>query len=63
MVTAHLTQIDLPEFGMPEEAPDLSPALYRDRLARLRAKATERGPGTAPTSCGNDVPSSIAWAS
>src|SRR5690554_7854936 len=43
MVTAHLTQIDLPEFGMPEEAPELSPALYRERLARLRAKAAERG--------------------
>ncbi|HEX7099287.1 MAG TPA: aminopeptidase P family N-terminal domain-containing protein [Acidimicrobiia bacterium] len=43
MVTAHLTEIDLPDFGMPDEAPELPAHLHRERLARLRRKAAERG--------------------
>ena len=43
MVTAHLTQLELPEFGMSQEAPELPAHLYRERLALLRAKAAERG--------------------
>jgi Xaa-Pro aminopeptidase len=43
MSTARLAEIDLPDFGMPDEAPELPPAIYRDRLERLRARADEDG--------------------
>jgi Xaa-Pro aminopeptidase len=42
-MTARLASIDLPEFGMPDEAPELPPALYASRLERLRARAREAG--------------------
>jgi hypothetical protein len=41
--TAKLTEVTLPDFGMPESEPLLPPALYADRLARLRARMDERG--------------------
>ncbi|HET7235639.1 MAG TPA: aminopeptidase P family N-terminal domain-containing protein [Actinomycetota bacterium] len=43
MSTARLAEIDLPDFGMPDEAPELPPAIHRDRLERLRARADEAG--------------------
>jgi Xaa-Pro aminopeptidase len=42
-MTARLASIDLPEFGMPDEAPELPLALYASRLERLRARAREAG--------------------
>jgi hypothetical protein len=42
-MTARLASIDLPDFGMPDEAPELPPALYASRLERLRARAREAG--------------------
>jgi hypothetical protein len=41
--TARLAEITLPEFGMPDIEPLLAPALYTDRLARLRAAMDARG--------------------
>jgi Creatinase/Prolidase N-terminal domain len=43
MTSARLATIDLPEFGMPDEAPELPASLYRSRFERLRARAAERG--------------------
>ena len=43
MTRARLTQIDLPDFGMPEAVPEIPPAVYADRLQRLRARAAEEG--------------------
>ncbi|MBN2112898.1 MAG: hypothetical protein JW785_02085 [Acidimicrobiia bacterium] len=40
---ARLAPLDLPEFGMPEEAPQVPPAVYRRRLAGLRERAAARG--------------------
>ena len=43
MTTARLATIDLPDFGMPDEAPELPASHYADRLERLRARASEAG--------------------
>jgi Xaa-Pro aminopeptidase len=43
MTTARLATIDLPEFGMPDHAPELPAPLYTARLERLRARAREAG--------------------
>ena len=40
---ARLAAIDLPDFGMPDEAPELPAALHAARLERLRARAAEAG--------------------
>jgi hypothetical protein len=45
MVKARLERIDLPDFGMPEERPEMPPPIYHSRLARLRERAAERGYG------------------
>ena len=43
MARARLARIDLPDFGMPEECPELPVALYPARLMRLRERADARG--------------------
>jgi hypothetical protein len=43
MTRARLTAIDLPDFGMPDDAPELPSVLYETRLARLRARAWDAG--------------------
>jgi len=43
MSSARLADIHLPEFGMPDSMPEISGAIYADRLARLRARADEHG--------------------
>jgi Xaa-Pro aminopeptidase len=40
---ARLATIDLPDFGMPNEAPELPPSLYAARLERLRARVADAG--------------------
>ncbi|HEX6145859.1 MAG TPA: aminopeptidase P family N-terminal domain-containing protein [Acidimicrobiia bacterium] len=43
MSRAVLRRVDLPDFGMPTSIPEIPPAVYRDRLRRLRQRMTERG--------------------
>jgi Xaa-Pro aminopeptidase len=43
MPGARLDEVSLPDFGMPEEMPEIPAAIYRDRLERLRARADEHG--------------------
>src|SRR5882762_2593540 len=40
---ASLTNVDLPDFGMPEAMPQLPPALYAARVQRLRERAEASG--------------------
>lgn len=40
---ARLAEVPLPQFGMPEEAPELPARIYRERLERLLARADEAG--------------------
>ncbi len=42
-MTARLTDIGLPAFGMPERMPEIPAAMYADRLARLRERAEAAG--------------------
>ena len=43
MASARLARIDLPDFGEPGARPELPPALYPARIARLRRRAQTRG--------------------
>ena len=43
MAHAELTQVDLPDFGMPEAMPQLPPERYAERVDRLRDRAAEHG--------------------
>ena len=43
LTAARLTGVTLPDFGMPDAMPELAPALYGERLERLRARADARG--------------------
>ncbi|HEX6331702.1 MAG TPA: aminopeptidase P family N-terminal domain-containing protein [Actinomycetota bacterium] len=43
MTSARLAEVTLPEFGMPEAAPEIPPAVYADRIQRLRARMHEHG--------------------
>ncbi len=38
-----LTELELPEFGMPSEMPTIPDQLYRDRLAEIRRRADREG--------------------
>ena len=40
---ARIAQIELPDFGIPAERPAIPPSIYAARVARLRARARERG--------------------
>ncbi|HJU51807.1 MAG TPA: hypothetical protein VJ815_05700 [Acidimicrobiia bacterium] len=42
-VVAHLEPVELPDFGMPEQMPELPASLYATRLGRLRELAADRG--------------------
>jgi Xaa-Pro aminopeptidase len=43
MSPSRLTEVDLPEFGVDDEAPEIPPSTYRARLERLRERMDERG--------------------
>ena len=40
---ARLTKVELPDFGMPDSMPELPPAIYAGRLARVRERAETSG--------------------
>jgi hypothetical protein len=43
MTTPRLADIDLPDFGMPTEVPQIPAPVYEARLERLRSRMVERG--------------------
>jgi hypothetical protein len=43
MTTPRVAKVELPDFGMPDEMPQIPDAIYRDRLDRLQQRAGERG--------------------
>ena len=43
MSGAHLTEVELPDFGMPTSMPVIPDSIYQDRMERLRKRAAERG--------------------
>ncbi|HEX6657724.1 MAG TPA: hypothetical protein VF065_06565, partial [Ilumatobacter sp.] len=40
---ARLSEVALPDFGMPDREPTLPPALFADRIERFRARMDMRG--------------------
>ena len=42
MTGARLAEISLPDFGMPEEMPEIPASIYRARMERLRTRAAQR---------------------
>jgi hypothetical protein len=43
MTTPRVAKVELPDFGMPDEIPQIPDAIYRDRVDRLQQRAGERG--------------------
>ena len=43
MTTPRVAKVDLPEFGMPDDMPQIPDVIYRDRLARLHRRGRKRG--------------------
>lgn len=43
IMTARLAQIELPDFGIPDEQPEIAAATYRDRIERLRRRIADHG--------------------
>jgi Xaa-Pro aminopeptidase len=43
VAVARLAEVDLPDFGMPEAAPEIPPSTYVGRMERLRARMDEAG--------------------
>jgi Creatinase/Prolidase N-terminal domain len=61
MATARLATIDLPDFGMPEERPEIPAALHVDRLARLRERAEGRGFERLVVYADREHSANLAW--
>ena len=43
MTSPRVAKVELPDFGMPDEMPQIPDAIYRDRVDRLQQRAGERG--------------------
>ncbi|MCP4225298.1 MAG: hypothetical protein GY773_18320, partial [Actinomycetia bacterium] len=43
MTKARVAQVDLPEFGMPDEMPVIPGSVYETRLGRLRTRMKQQG--------------------
>jgi hypothetical protein len=63
MTTARLATIDLPDFGMPDEAPELPASLYATRLERLRARARHAGVDRLVVYADREHSANISWLS
>ncbi len=61
--TARLATIDLPDFGMPDAAPELPPSLYAGRLERLRERMAARGYDRLVVYADREHSANLAWLS
>lgn len=61
MTTARLAALDLPDFGRPDEPPEIPPAIYADRLARLRARALANGYDRLLVYADREHSATISW--
>jgi hypothetical protein len=62
-VTARLAPVDLPDFGMPDERPEIQPAVYARRLERLRERAADRGYSHLVVYADREHSANLAWLS
>jgi Xaa-Pro aminopeptidase len=56
-----LAPVELPEFGAPATRPELPPALYRDRLARLRERSVAAGYDRLVLYADREHSANLAW--
>jgi hypothetical protein len=61
MTRARLTRLDLPDFGMPVERPEIGPATYRARIERLRERASDAGFDHLVVYADREHSASMAW--
>jgi hypothetical protein len=61
MARARLTEIDLPDFGMPDAAPAVPPSLHAARLERLRERVEARGYDRLVVYADREHSASLAW--
>jgi Xaa-Pro aminopeptidase len=62
-MTARLAPVDLPDFGMPDERPEIQPAVYARRLERLRERAADRGYSHLVVYADREHSANLAWLS
>lgn len=60
---ARLAPIDLPDFGMPDAAPELPPAIHAARLERLRERMEARGYDRLVVYADREHSANLAWLS
>jgi Xaa-Pro aminopeptidase len=63
MTRARLRELELPDFGMPSAMPVIPPAIYADRLERLRERAEARGYDRLVIYADREHSASLAWLS
>jgi len=61
MSGARVAEISLPDFGMPDVRPEILPAVYQVRLARLRELAGERGFDSLVIYADREHSATMAW--
>ena len=61
MMRARVTPLDLPDFGMPDERPEIPASTYRTRLVMLRARGRERGFDRLVIYADREHSATIAW--
>ena len=60
---ARLAEVDLPEFGVPDERPEVPAATYAARLERLRERAAARGYSQLVVYADREHSANLAWLS
>jgi hypothetical protein len=61
VTTARLATIELPEFGRPDEPPELPASLHAERLDRLRVRALARGYDRVIVYADREHSATISW--
>jgi hypothetical protein len=61
MTRARVKQLDLPDFGMPDQRPEIPASTYRARLVMLRARGRERGFERLVVYADREHSATIAW--
>ncbi len=62
-MTARLARVDLPEFGTPDERPEVPPQVYARRLERLRERAADRGYSALVVYADREHSANLSWLS
>ncbi|MFI5226233.1 MAG: hypothetical protein ACHQ3P_06110, partial [Candidatus Limnocylindrales bacterium] len=61
MAQARLATIELPDFGLPDERPEIPAALHLERVARLRERVEARGYDRLVVYADREHSANLAW--